>query len=119
VVGSVSTGRVYIDGAQSLTEEVIRERRAMGSGGLLSVQFSLHGGRLRHFPTVISRGVFDLEERAKVERRIAEQVRNRLKGRRFANAVEAEEAAIEAARRFLVHNHRKRPLVVADANGES
>lgn len=119
VTGSVSTGRVYIDGAQSLTEEVIRERRAMGSGGLLSVQISLHEGRLRHFPTVISRGVFGQEERARLERRIAEHVRNRLKGRRFTNPAEAEEASIEAARRFLMHNHRKRPLVVADANGES
>jgi ribonuclease J len=119
VVGSVPTGRVYIDGAQPLTEEVIRERRAMGSGGLLSVHLSLHGGRLRHFPTVVSRGVFDPAERAKLDRRIAEHVRKRLKGCRFVNAAEAEEAAIEAARWFLVHNHRKRPLLVADANGES
>ena len=119
VTGSVATGRVYIDGVQSLTEGVIRERRAMGSGGLISVLISLHGGRLRHFPAVVSRGLFDPEERARLERRLAEHVRNRLKGRRFANAAEAEEATIEVTRRFLVHNHRKRPLVVADASGES
>jgi acetylornithine/succinyldiaminopimelate/putrescine aminotransferase len=63
--------------------------------------------------------VFDPAERAKLDRRIAEHVRKRLKGCRFVNAAEAEEAAIEAARWFLVHNHRKRPLLVADANGES
>ena len=30
-----------------------------------------------------------------------------------------EEAAIEAAQRFLLHNHRRRPLITANADGES
>jgi hypothetical protein len=54
-----------------------------------------------------------------VERKIAEHVRDRLKGRRFTSPAEVEEAAIETVRRFLVHNHRKRPLIIADVNGES
>ena len=31
---------------------------------------------------------------------------------------DAEDAAIGVAQRFLMHNHRRRPLIVADADGE-
>jgi ribonuclease J len=119
VVDTVPVGRVYIDGMQPLDEEVIGERRAMGSGGMIAVMLSLEGGRSRRFPRVVSRGVFGETDRLHGERGIAEHVRDRLKGRRFASPADAEEVAIEAARRFLVHNHRKRPLIVADANGET
>ena len=119
VIDTVSTGRVYIDGMKALSSEVIAERRAMGSAGLVSVLLSLKAGRLRELPQVLSRGVFDANDRDRVERKIAEQVRNRLKGERFTSPAAAQEAAIEAARRFLVHNHRKRPLITADVNGES
>ncbi len=119
IVDTVPVGRVYIDGMQPLSEEVIAERRAMGSRGLVTVLLSLEGGRLRRFPRVLSRGVFDAGNRALVEHRIAEHVRDRLEGRKFTNPIEAEGAAIEVARRFLVHNHRKRPLIMADVNGES
>jgi mRNA degradation ribonuclease J1/J2 len=86
---------------------------------LITVLLSLKGGRLRDFPRVVSRGVFEAGARDRVERKIAEQVRDRLKGRRFTSPAGAEEAAIEVTRRFLVHNHRKRPLITADVNGES
>jgi len=119
IVDSVHTGRVYIDGNQALAPETIAERRAMGSAGLITVLLSLQDGRVRLTPRVVSRGVFGATDRARTERKIAEHVRNRLKGRRFTSASEVEQAAIEAARRFLVHNHRKRPLIVADVNGGS
>ena len=119
IVDTVPVGRVYIDGMQPLTEEVMSERRAMGSGGLVTVLLSLKDGRLREFPRVLSNGVFVATDRPRVERKIAEHVRDRLKGRRFTSPAGAEEAAIEAARRFLVHNHRKRPLIVADVHGET
>jgi ribonuclease J len=119
IVDTIPVGRVYIDGMQPLSSEVIAERRAMGSDGLVTVLLSLKGGRLRHFPRVLSRGVFDAGVRGAVERKVAEHVRDRLKGRRFTNPGEAEEVAIEAAQRFLIHNHRKRPLIIADVNGES
>ena len=118
IVDRVPTGRVYIDGMQALSSEVIAERRAMGLAGLITILLSIKDGRSREFPRVLSRGVFDAADRARLERKIAEQVRNRLKGRRFTSTVEAKEAAIEAARRFLVHNRRKRPLITADVNGE-
>ena len=119
IIDTVPVGRVYIDGMQPLTEEVMAERRAMGAGGLITVLLSLKDGRLRQFPRVLSKGVFGSSKRDQAERKIAEQVRDRLKGRRFALPADAEEAAIEVARRFLVHNHRKRPLIVADVNGET
>lgn len=119
IVDRVATGRVYIDGMQSLSQEVVAERRAMGSAGVLTVLLSFKAGRLRHFPRVVSRGVFDVADRTRAERKIAEHARDRLKGRRFASSEELEEAAIEVARRFLVHNHRKRPLITVDVNGES
>ena len=119
IVDTIPVGRVYIDGMQALSEEVIAERRRMGSSGLITVLLSLKGGRLRDFPRVVSRGVFDAGARDRVERKIAEQVRDRLKGRRFTSPAGAEEAAIEVTRGFLVHNHRKRPLITADVNGES
>jgi ribonuclease J len=119
IIDTVPTGRVYIDGMQPLSADVIAERRAMGSDGLVTILLSLKAGRLRHFPRALSRGVFGARKRAAAERKLAEHLRNRLKGRRFTNPGEAEEVAIEAARRFLVHNHRKRPLIIADVNGES
>ena len=119
IVDTVPVGRVYIDGMQSLDEEVIDERRAMGSGGMIAVVLSLEGGRCKRVPRVLSRGVFGENDRLRGERGLAEHVRDRLKGRRFTSPEDAEEVAIEAARRFVVHNHRKRPLIVADANGET
>lgn len=118
VVDTVPTGRVYIDGMRALSSEVIAERRAMGSAGLVTVLLSLKGGRPPGLPQVLSWGVFDGAERLRVERKVAEHVRNRFKGRRFETTEEAKEAAIEAARWFLVHNHRRRPLITADVHGE-
>lgn len=118
IVDTVPTGRVYIEGMRALSAEVIAERRAMGSAGLVTVLLSLKGGRLRELPQVLSRGVLDGEERLRVERKVAEHVRNELKGQRFASAPAAQEAAIEAARWFLVHNHRRRPLITANVHGE-
>ncbi|MBW2189119.1 MAG: ribonuclease J [Deltaproteobacteria bacterium] len=118
IVDTVPVGRVYIEGMQPLTDEVMKERRAMGSDGLATVLLSLRYGRLRNLPRVVSRGVFGAANRARIERKLAEHVHDRLKGRHFTSDDAAKEAAIEAARRFLVHNHRKRPLIVADVNGE-
>ena len=118
VVDTVPTGRVYIDGMRALSSKVIAERRTMGSAGLVTVLLSLKAGRLRELPQVLSRGVFDGAERLRVEQKVAEHVRNRLKGRRFPTLAESEEAAIEAARWFLVQNHRRRPLITADVHGE-
>jgi ribonuclease J len=118
IVGTVQVGRVYVDGTAPLGARVIEERRAMAAGGLVTVFLALRDGRIRRFPRVVSRGVFDGAERARLERQIAEQVRDRLKGRRFAAPEQAEDAAIEVARAFLMHNHRKRPLVTADVDGE-
>ena len=118
IVDSVPVGRVYIDGMEPLSEEVIAERRRMGSSGSVTVLLSLKDGRLRHLPRVVSRGVLGSGDRDRVERKIAERVRDRLKGRRFTSPEGAEEAAIEVTRRFLVHNHRKRPLITADVDGE-
>ena len=117
--GRVPVGRVYIDGMKSLSAALMEERRAMGSGGLVTVFLSLRGSRLREPPRVVSRGVFEAGERSRGEERIAEHLRNRLKGRRFVDLGDAEDAAIEAARRFLMHNHRRRPLIMADASGGS
>lgn len=119
IIDRIPVGRVYVDGKQSLSSDLIEERRAMGARGAVTILLSLRSGRLKSFPRVSSRGVFEIAERARVERRLEEHVRNRLKGQRFATPDEAEEAAIEVARRFLVHNHGKRPLVTADADGES
>jgi ribonuclease J len=119
IVDTVPVGRVYIDGMQALTEEVIAERRRMGSSGLVTILLSLKAGWLQHFPRVVSRGVFSVVDRDRVERKIAEHVRDRLKGRRFTTPSGAEEAAIEVTQRFLVHNHRTRPLITADVDGES
>ena len=119
VVDEVRTGRIYIDGMKPMSEELMEERRAMGSGGLVTVLLSLRRGRLREVPRVVSHGVFEASERGHAERRIAEHVRNRLKGQRFTDLEDAEDTAIEAAKRFLMHNHRRRPLITADADGES
>jgi len=89
----------------------------MGSSGVVTVLLSVRDGHLRQQPRVVSVGVFSEEHRDRVERKIADEVRNRLKGQRFTSPNGAEDAAIEVARRFLVHNHRKRPLIVADADG--
>ena len=84
LVDTVPVGRVYIDGMQPLSREVIAERRAMGSGGVVTVLLSAQGGRLRELPRVVSRGS-SRRRPDRVERKIAEHVRNRLKGRRFTS----------------------------------
>jgi ribonuclease J len=119
LVGRVQAGRVYIDGMKPLSAELMAERRSMGAGGLLTVLLMLQGGRLRERPRIVSSGVFEARERRRTEERVAEHVRNALKGRHFVASEDAEDAAIEAARRFLMHNQRRRPLIMADANGES
>jgi ribonuclease J len=119
IVGSVPAGRVYVDRMQPMSRALMEERRVMGSDGLVTLSLSLRGGRLREHPRVWSHGMFEPHEGARVERRLSEHVRNRLKGQRFRDAEDAEEAAIEAARRFLMHNHRRRPLIKADASGET
>jgi ribonuclease J len=54
IVDTVPVGRVYIDGMQALTEEVIAERRTMGSNGLVTILLSLRAGRLQHRPRLRS-----------------------------------------------------------------
>ncbi len=118
VVDRIATGRVYIDGMQALSAELMEERRSMGSQGLLTVLLTLRGGRLREPPRVVSRGVFEARDRPDAEAKVAAHLRHRLKGQRFRSLKDAEDAAIEVAERFLVHNQRRRPLIMADANGE-
>jgi ribonuclease J len=119
VAGSIPTGRVFIDGNRPLSAELMEQRRAMGAGGLVHVALTLRNGRLREPPRITSHGVFESEERRRAEHRIADQVRKRLKGRHFESPEQAEDAAIETVRRHLMHNRRRRSLVVADANGET
>ena len=118
IVDRVRVGRVYIDGMKPLSADLMEERRTMGAGGLVTVLLSLRGGRLKEPPRVVSHGVFEAADRSRFEQKVGEQVRNQLKGLRFSEPGDAEHAAIEAARRFLMHNHRRRPLITADANGE-
>ena len=116
--GRVTSGRIYIDGTRPMSEELMRERRAMGSGGSVALRFSLRGGRLRELPLVVSQGVFESEHRRDHEERIAEHVHNRLKRVRFAHSIDAEDAAIEATKHYLRHHHQSRPLVTAEADRE-
>ena len=118
VVDRVRTGRVYIEGMQPMSQALMDERRSMGASGLLTILLSLRGGRLREPPRVLSRGVFEAEGRRRTEDKVAEHIRNRLKGERFLTEEDAEDAAIGVAQRFLMHNHRRRPLIVADVDGE-
>jgi len=118
IVDRIATGRVYIDGMQPLSAELMEERRTMGGQGLVTVLLTLRGGRLREPPRVVSRGVFEARDRRDAEAKVAAQVRNRLKGQRFHSREEAEDAAIGVAQRFLIHNHRRRPLITADVDGE-
>ena len=119
VVGSVPVGRVFIERMEPLGDGVIEDRRAMASGGLVTILIAIKDGRLRSSPRVLARGVVGDEVRSRVEQKIADHIRGKLKGRRFTDAERAEEAAIEAARRFLIHNHRKRPLITAVVGGGS
>jgi ribonuclease J len=118
VGGRVTSGRVYIDGMRPMSESLMEERRAMGAGGCVTLRLLLRGGRLRERPLVVSQGVFEAEHRRAHEDRIADHVRHRLKRERFRHLDDAEDAAIEAAKRYLRHNHRARPLVVAEADDE-
>ncbi|MCZ6807999.1 MAG: ribonuclease J [Deltaproteobacteria bacterium] len=119
VVDSVPVGRVYVEGMEPLGDRVMEDRRAMASGGIVTILISIKDGKLRSSPRVLARGVVGNELRSPVEQKLADHVRSKLKGRRFTQPEKAEEAAIEAARRFLIHNHRKRPLITAVVDGGS
>ncbi len=113
LVGSVPVGRVYVERMEPLGKGVIEDRRAMASGGLVTISIAMKDGRLKSSPRVLTRGVVGAEIRSRVEQKVANHIRDKLKGRRFTRHELAEEIAIEAARRFLIHNHRKRPLIAA------
>jgi ribonuclease J len=118
LAGRVPSGRVYIDGMRPLSAGLMEERRAMGAAGCVTMRFVLRSGRLRERPLVVSQGVFEAPDRRRSEHRIAEHVYGQLRRARFRHLDDAEDAAIEAAKRYLRHNHRSRPLVIAEADGE-
>ena len=91
----------------------------MGIAGLVSVAVAVRSGRLRRFPRVVSRGVFDPSKRDEAERTVARHLRDKLQGRRFSSLESAEEAVMQTARRFLSNHFRKHPLlaVVAGEDG--
>jgi ribonuclease J len=115
--GRVTAGRIYIDGNRPVSEELMQARRAMGAGGCVTLRIELRSGRIRELPLVASQGVFEADRRRHNEAGIAKHVHNRLKRERFRYLEDAEDAAIEAAKHYLRHNHRSRPLIVADADG--
>jgi ribonuclease J len=113
LVGSVPVGRVYVERMEPLGKGVIEDRRAMASGGLVTISIAMKDGRLKSSPRVLARGVVGTNIRSRVEQKVANHIRDKLKGRSFTRHELAEEIAIEAARRFLIHHHRKRPLIAA------
>ncbi len=113
LAGSVPVGRVYVERMEPLGKGVLEERRAMASSGLVTIWISMKDGRLRGVPRVLARGVVGVEIRRQLEQKIADQVRDKLSGRRFTRPELVEEIAIETTRRFVLRSHRRRPLIVA------
>lgn len=113
VAGRVRAGRVYIEKMTPVGSEVIAERRAMAEGGIVTLLIALQDGRVPGAPRVLARAVAGGDAELELERQVSNHVHGRLRGRRFAKAERAERVAVEAARGFLYHVHKKRPLVIA------
>ena len=119
IVGTVPVGRVHLDSDEPIARSVVRERRAMGAAGVVSVAVAVRSGRLRRFPRVVSRGVFNPSNRSEAERTVAQHLRGKLQGRHFSSLRAAEETVMHVTRRFLSNHFRKHPLlaVVAGEDG--
>lgn len=109
--GRVPSGRVYIERMSTLGPETLEERRAMAAGGIVTILFALEDGRVVGAPRVLTRAVVGGNEEAALGRQVANHVHGRLKGRRFTDRARAERVAVEAARGFLYHVRKKRPLI--------
>ena len=118
IAGTVPVGRIHLDSDEAIAASVVRERRTMGIAGVVTVAVAVRSGRLKRFPRVISRGVFDPSKRDQAERTVAQYLRGKLQGRRFSSLEAAEEAVTHATRRFLSNHFRKHPLLAVVAGEE-
>ncbi|CCG09336.1 ribonuclease J [Pararhodospirillum photometricum] len=116
VVGSVSVGRLAVDGERliPLDSEVVRDRRRMALGGAVVVSAALDDkGRVVGDPRVAARGLLDPKEDAEDIEEILEIVRGTVAGLRPPERLrdEAVEEAIRVSvRRFFRQSQGRRPV---------
>ncbi|MEM7138635.1 MAG: ribonuclease J [Myxococcota bacterium] len=111
VTDHVRVGRVYVERMVPLAPGVMEDRRAMAAGGLVTILVSTDGDRVGRSLRVISEAVVGHGERPALERRIAAHLRSRLANLDTDDVEHAEEVIGEAARGFLFHVFRKKPLL--------
>jgi ribonuclease J len=116
--GRVEAGRTLLDsGAGELEEVVVRDRRHLSSAGIVVpvIVLDKQTGRVESAPEIVTRGVFDAEDRAELldeaSRLLAESVASRPDEERADPALTRERVRGEL-RRFFRRRTQRRPMVI-------
>jgi ribonuclease J len=114
----VEAGRTLLDsGAGEVEEVVVRDRRHLSSAGIVVpvIVLDKQTGRLESAPEIVTRGVFDAEDRAalleEASRLLAESVASRPEEERADPALTRERVRGEL-RRFFRRRAQRRPMVI-------
>lgn len=108
--------RVFIDGGRSLSENAIRDRRLLGSHGVLIVSFAMDGdGRLSGETNVIARGVTQDEALPWLSEQVNDKVKELLESMEVNDRLDSERCGSlirSTLRRYLVKLLSREPYVL-------
>lgn len=116
---SVAVGRVATCGGREIASSVLKEREALGRGGVAHVTIIVdRGGRLLEPPIVVARGVHDETSAPAALRAAARRVAESIEGRPWGGVAEPSdevlgEIAKSAVRRALEDYGGRRPAALA------
>jgi ribonuclease J len=115
----VPTGFVFVDGMGigDVEQVVLRDRRHLSQDGVVVITLAIdrHTGELRAGPEIVSRGFIEpelsMELMREIGRRVAAAVQS-VAGRNPETSPLVQDAAREAAARFIYKRTKRRPMVL-------
>jgi ribonuclease J len=115
----VPTGFVFVDGMGigDVEQVVLRDRRHLSQDGVVVITMAIdrHTGQLRAGPEIVSRGFIEPELSTELMRETGRRVASAVEGvagRNPETSVLVQEAAREAAARFIYKRTKRRPMVL-------
>jgi ribonuclease J len=113
--GLVSTGRVHVDGAMGVSEDVLQDRRSL-RGGIAVVVVAMDDGRLVATPKIVARGVGDEDAFPALWKRGAEAVEDAVLASRESvrrDSASLRDVAARALSRYVARALDRHPLTLA------
>jgi ribonuclease J len=115
----VPTGFVFVDGMGigDVEQVVLRDRRHLSQDGVVVITLTIdrHTGELRAGPEIVSRGFIEPELSTEMMRETGRRVATAVEtvaGRNPETSALVQEAAREAAARFIYKRTKRRPMVL-------